>query len=93
MGLVTVRMVPKAGRTSVGLDDRGVVVRVRAALGATGRPRRLGGRSPRASACPDRGSNCTEGRARGPRCSRSPGSGRCGRRFASAQRKRTHCRS
>jgi uncharacterized protein YggU (UPF0235/DUF167 family) len=31
MGLVTVRVVPKAGRTSVGLDDRGVVVRVRAA--------------------------------------------------------------
>ena len=31
MGLVTVRVVPKAGRTSVGLDDRGIVVRVRAA--------------------------------------------------------------
>jgi uncharacterized protein YggU (UPF0235/DUF167 family) len=31
MGLVTVRVVPKAGRASVGLDDRGVVVRVRAA--------------------------------------------------------------
>ena len=31
MGLVTVRMVPKAGRTSVGLEDRRVVVRVRAA--------------------------------------------------------------
>ena len=31
MGLVTVRVVPKAGRTSVGLDDRGVVVRVWAA--------------------------------------------------------------
>ena len=30
MGLVTVRVVPKAGRTSVGLDDRGIV-RVRAA--------------------------------------------------------------
>jgi uncharacterized protein YggU (UPF0235/DUF167 family) len=31
MGLVTVRVVPKAGRTSVGIDDRGIVVRVRAA--------------------------------------------------------------
>ena len=31
MGLVTVRVVPKAGRTSVGLDDRGIVIRVRAA--------------------------------------------------------------
>jgi uncharacterized protein YggU (UPF0235/DUF167 family) len=31
MGLVTVRVVPKAGRTWVGLDDRGIVVRVRAA--------------------------------------------------------------
>jgi uncharacterized protein YggU (UPF0235/DUF167 family) len=31
MGLVTVRVVPKAGRTSVGLDDRGIVVRVPAA--------------------------------------------------------------
>jgi uncharacterized protein len=31
MGLVTVRVVAKAGRTSVGLDDRGIVVRVRAA--------------------------------------------------------------
>ena len=36
MGLVTVRVVPKAGRTSVGLDDRGVVVRVRAAGGGGG---------------------------------------------------------
>ena len=43
MGLVTVRVVPKAGRTSVGLDDRGVVVRVRAAPeggGATEEARR-----------------------------------------------------
>jgi uncharacterized protein YggU (UPF0235/DUF167 family) len=31
MGLVTVRVVPKAGRISVGLDDRGIIVRVRAA--------------------------------------------------------------
>jgi uncharacterized protein YggU (UPF0235/DUF167 family) len=31
MGLVTVRVVPKAGRASVVLDDRGIVVRVRAA--------------------------------------------------------------
>jgi uncharacterized protein YggU (UPF0235/DUF167 family) len=31
MGLVTVRVVPKAGRASVGIDDRGIVVRVRAA--------------------------------------------------------------
>jgi uncharacterized protein len=31
MGLVTVRVVPKAGRTSVGLDERGIVVHVRAA--------------------------------------------------------------
>jgi uncharacterized protein YggU (UPF0235/DUF167 family) len=31
MGLVTVRVVPKAGRVSVVLDDRGIVVRVRAA--------------------------------------------------------------
>ena len=31
MGLVTVRVVPKAGRTSVGLDERSIVVRVRAA--------------------------------------------------------------
>lgn len=31
MGLVTVRVVPRAGRVSVGLDDRGIVVRVRAA--------------------------------------------------------------
>jgi len=31
MGLVTVRVIPKAGRVSVGLDDRGIVVRVRAA--------------------------------------------------------------
>ena len=31
MGLVTVRVVPKSGRASVGLDDRGIVVRVRAA--------------------------------------------------------------
>ena len=31
MGLVTVRVVPKAGRTSVGVDGRGIVVRVRAA--------------------------------------------------------------
>jgi uncharacterized protein len=31
MGPVTVRVVPKAGRTSVGLDERGIVVRVRAA--------------------------------------------------------------
>ena len=31
MGLVTVRVVPKAGGTSVALDDRGIVVRVRAA--------------------------------------------------------------
>jgi uncharacterized protein YggU (UPF0235/DUF167 family) len=31
MGLVTVRVVPKAGRISVGLDERGIVVHVRAA--------------------------------------------------------------
>ena len=31
MGLVTVRVVPEAGGTSVALDDRGIVVRVRAA--------------------------------------------------------------
>jgi len=31
MGLVTVRVVPRAGRVWVGLDDRGIVVRVRAA--------------------------------------------------------------
>jgi uncharacterized protein len=31
MGLVTVRVVPKAARASVVLDDRGIVVRVRAA--------------------------------------------------------------
>ena len=31
MGLVTVRVVPRANRTSVGLDGRGIVVRVRAA--------------------------------------------------------------
>ena len=31
MGLVTVRVVPKAGRMSVGLDERGIVVYVRAA--------------------------------------------------------------
>jgi uncharacterized protein YggU (UPF0235/DUF167 family) len=31
MGLVTVRVLPKAGRISVGLDDRGIIVRVRAA--------------------------------------------------------------
>jgi uncharacterized protein len=31
MGLVTVRVVPKANRTSVGVEDRGIVVRVRAA--------------------------------------------------------------
>ena len=31
MGLVIVRVVPKAGRISVGLDDRGIVVRVPAA--------------------------------------------------------------
>ena len=31
MGLVTVRVIPKAGRASVVLEDRGIVVRVRAA--------------------------------------------------------------
>jgi uncharacterized protein YggU (UPF0235/DUF167 family) len=31
MGLVTVRVVPRSSRTSVGLDDRGIRVRVRAA--------------------------------------------------------------
>ena len=31
MGLVTVRVVPRADRVSVELDDRGIVVRVRAA--------------------------------------------------------------
>ncbi len=31
MGLVTVRVVPKAGRTSVGVDERGIIVRVRPA--------------------------------------------------------------
>ncbi|HET9248446.1 MAG TPA: DUF167 domain-containing protein [Actinomycetota bacterium] len=31
MGLVTVRVVPRANRTSVGVEDRGIVVRVRAA--------------------------------------------------------------
>ena len=30
MGLVTVRVVPRAGRVSVGLDERGIVVHVRA---------------------------------------------------------------
>jgi hypothetical protein len=31
MGAVTVRVIPRAGRTTVGRDDRGIVVRVRAA--------------------------------------------------------------
>ena len=31
MGLVTVRVVPKARRTSVGVDERGVVIHVRSA--------------------------------------------------------------
>ena len=31
MGLVTVRLIPRSSRTSVGLDDRGILVRVRAA--------------------------------------------------------------
>ena len=31
MGLVTVRLVPRSSRTSVGLDDRGILVRIRAA--------------------------------------------------------------
>jgi len=31
MGLVTVRVVPRANRTSVGLDERRIAVRVRAA--------------------------------------------------------------
>jgi uncharacterized protein YggU (UPF0235/DUF167 family) len=31
MGLVTVRVGPMSSRTSVGLDDRGILVRVRAA--------------------------------------------------------------
>jgi hypothetical protein len=31
MGLVTVRVGPRSSRTSVGLDDRGILVRVRAA--------------------------------------------------------------
>src|SRR4029450_9758547 len=38
MGLVTVRVIPRAGRVSVGLDDRGIVVRVRAAPEALGAP-------------------------------------------------------
>jgi uncharacterized protein YggU (UPF0235/DUF167 family) len=33
MGLVTVRVGPRSSRTSVGLDDRGILVRVRAAPG------------------------------------------------------------
>jgi hypothetical protein len=31
MGPVTVRLVPRSSRTSVGLDDRGILVRIRAA--------------------------------------------------------------
>jgi uncharacterized protein len=29
MGLVTVRVLPKAGRTFVGVDERGIIIRVR----------------------------------------------------------------
>ena len=45
MGLVTVRVVPKAGRTSVGLDARGVAVPVRA-VPEGGRAEGLGERPP-----------------------------------------------
>ena len=69
--MVTVRVIPRSGRTAVRPGPTGVVVRVRAAPeDGHGPPRRRDARSPVALGVPGPRSGCVRARARGPRCSR-----------------------